>query len=230
MALFAIGDLHLSLDGDKGMDIFGGWQDYVERLRENWNSTVTDQDTVVIIGDISWAMSLEEAVKDFNFINNELKGKKIILKGNHDYWWNTASKMNNFLDRNFFNNIRILSNNAYLCEGISVCGTRGWINETNEAVDVKILNREAGRLEMSIKDGIKLGGELVAFIHYPPIFGGEQNYFILEVLEKYEIKRCYYGHIHGNGCKKAFNGIRNGCEFNLLSADYVNFTPQKVNK
>ncbi|MGN0597806.1 MAG: metallophosphoesterase [Ruminiclostridium sp.] len=231
MSLYAIGDLHLSFGTDKPMDIFKGWDNHVEKLERNWNETVSDQDTVVVVGDVSWAMKLEHAYKDFEFINNRLKGKKIFLKGNHDYWWSTAAKMNNFLEESGFDKISILSNNSYLVSGVSVCGTRGWINDTTEAADVKLLNREASRLDLSIQEGIKLGGELIAFIHYPPVFSNEKNYYILEVLQKYGIQQCFYGHIHGRaGFELARQGLIDGIEYTLISADYVDFTPKLIKK
>ncbi len=229
MSVFAIGDLHLSLGCDKPMDIFKGWDNYTERLTENWNRVVSDNDTVVIPGDISWAMTLEGAKRDFEYINNTLKGDKIILKGNHDYWWNTASKMNAFLSENSFDRIRILNNNACLVEGISVVGTRGWINDDGSECDAKVLNREAGRFRMSVAEGIKLGGELVAFIHYPPIYNGEKNEYILSVIREYGIKKCYYGHIHGPGHRYAFQGEYDGTQYRMISADYLGFMPIMIN-
>ena len=225
MSVFAIGDLHLSLGCDKPMDIFRGWDGYVDRLTENWNRVVSDTDTVVIPGDISWAMTLENTVKDFEFINNTLKGDKIILKGNHDYWWNTASKMNKFLSEQGFDRIKILNNNAYLIEGISVVGTRGWINDDGTECDAKVLNREAGRFRMSVNEGVKLGGELIAFIHYPPIYNGERNEYILSVIREFGIRKCYYGHIHGPGHRYAFQGEYEGTEYRMISADYLGFMP-----
>ncbi len=167
--LYTIGDLHLSLGCNKPMDIFSGWSNYLERLEENWNSKITDSDTVVLLGDHSWAMKLGESRSDLEFIHSRLNGRKILVKGNHDLWWSTMNKLNGFISECGFNSLSFLFNNAYLCEGISVCGTRGWIRENDEPADVKILLREAGRLEASLKEGVKLGGELVAFIHYPPI-------------------------------------------------------------
>ncbi len=229
MSVFAIGDLHLSLGCDKPMDIFKGWDGYVSRLEENWNRVVSDTDTVVIPGDISWAMSLNDTVKDFAFINNVLKGNKIILKGNHDYWWNTAAKMNKFLSEQGFDRIKILNNNAYLVEGICVVGTRGWINDDGTECDVKVLNREAGRLQMSVNEGLKLGGELIAFIHYPPIYNGEKNEYILSVIRESGIKKCYYGHIHGPGHRYAFQGEHEGTVYKMISADYLGFMPIMIN-
>ena len=230
MSLYVLGDLHLSLGTDKPMDIFRGWDNYVEKIQSNWNSLVTDEDTVVVNGDISWAMSLDHTEKDFAFINNELTGNKIFIKGNHDYWWSTKSKMDAFLESKGFDRIKILNNNAYLADGISICGTRGWINDDSEPFDAKLLNREAGRLEMSIAEGEKLGGVPVAFIHYPPIFGAEKNYYLLDVMKKHGVTDCYYGHVHGRAVKKAFEGSYDGIEFHIASCDCVGFSPVLVKK
>ena len=229
MSVFAIGDLHLSLGCDKPMDIFKGWDNYVDRLTENWNRVVSDTDTVIVPGDISWAMTLDGTKQDFEYINNTLNGDKIILKGNHDYWWNTASKMNVFLSENGFDRIKILNNNAYLVEGISVVGTRGWINDDGTECDAKVLNREAGRFRMSVSEGVKLGGELIAFIHYPPVYNGEKNEYILSVIREYGIKKCYYGHIHGPGHRYAFQGEFEGTQYKMISADYLGFMPIMIN-
>ena len=230
MSVFAIGDLHLSLGTDKPMDVFRGWENYVGRLRENWNRVVSDSDTVIIPGDVSWAMKLEDTLTDFRFINDELRGSKILLKGNHDFWWTTAGKMNAFLEANSLDRIRILSNNAYLAEDICVVGTRGWINDGTDKLDTRVLAREEGRLRMSASEGAKLGGEMVAFIHYPPLFGGERNEYILRVISEFGIKRCYYGHVHGKaGHAKAFVGEYEGTMYRMISADYVGFMPEKIN-
>lgn len=230
MSLYVLGDLHLSLGGDKPMDIFRGWDNHVERIRENWNALVCDEDTVVVNGDISWAMSLDGTQKDFEFVNSALNGKKIFIKGNHDYWWNTKAKMDAYLEKMRFDKIEILSNNAFYIDGIAVCGTRGWINDDSEPFDEKILNREAGRLELSLACGAKLGGVPTVFIHYPPIFAEEKNYYILDVMKKYGIKDCYYGHVHGRAFKKAFVGEYEGINFHITSCDCVNFTPVLVKK
>lgn len=226
--LYTIGDLHLSLGCDKPMDIFSGWSNYLERLEENWNSKITDNDTVVLLGDHSWAMKLEESRKDLEFIHSRLRGRKILVKGNHDLWWSTMNKLNGFITECGFSSLSFLFNNAFLCEGVSVCGTRGWIRENDEPADVKILLREAGRLEASLKEGVKLGGEPVAFIHYPPIYGTEENAYITEVLHKYGVKRCYYAHLHGAGIRTALNGEREGVTYKLVSADGIAFDPVKV--
>lgn len=228
MALFVMGDLHLSLSSDKSMDIFGGWENYVERIKENWNREVSPEDTVVVPGDISWAMSLKEAEADFSFIHG-LPGRKIILKGNHDYWWTTAAKMNNFLAENGFDSIFILHNNHYAYENYGICGTRGWINDDSEPADAKVLAREAQRLETSIASAESSGLEPLVFLHYPPLYGNEYNPDLLEVMYRHNIKRCWYGHIHGRkGHQNAVNGERDGIVFQLVSADYVQFCPVKI--
>ena len=228
MALFVMGDLHLSLSSDKSMDIFGGWENYVERIKENWNREVSPEDTVVVPGDISWAMSLKEAVADFRYIH-ELPGRKIILKGNHDYWWTTAAKMNNFLAENGFDSIFILHNNHYAYKNYGICGTRGWINDDSEPADAKVLAREAQRLETSIASAESAGLEPLVFLHYPPLYGNEYNPDLLEVMYRHNIKRCWYGHIHGRkGHQNAVNGERDGIVFQLVSADYVQFCPVKI--
>lgn len=227
--IYTIGDLHLSLGCDKPQDIFPGWTNYVERLRNNWNSKVTDDDTVILLGDHSWAMKLENCADDLRFIHEELRGRKILVKGNHDLWWSTTKKVNDFIEAHGFSSISFLFNNAYLAEGISICGTRGWIRENGEPADQKVLNREAGRLEASLQAGVKLGGELVAFIHYPPIYGTEENVLITEILHKYDVKRCYYAHLHGYSIKGALNGERGGVSYKLVSADGIGFDPIKIN-
>ncbi len=227
--LYTIGDLHLSLGTDKPMDIFGGWTNYLERLTENWNGKITDNDTVILLGDHSWALKLEDSLNDLDYIDKKLKGRKILIKGNHDLWWSTTNKVKNFLESNGLSTIRFLFNNAYLEEGISICGTRGWISENGEPADQKVLNREAGRLEASLREGVRLGGELVAFIHYPPVYAADENAPITELLHKYNVKRCFYAHLHGAAIKKALNGEYAGVDYRLVSADGLGFDPIKVN-
>ena len=228
--LYTIGDLHLSLGCDKPMDIFAGWTNYLERLEANWNAKITDDDTVVLLGDHSWALKLEDSVKDLEYIHSRLKGQKIFIKGNHDLWWSTMNKLNAFVEANGFHTIRFLFNNAYLAEGVSICGTRGWIRENGEAPDMKVLLREAGRLEASLKEGVRLGGELIAFIHYPPIYRAEENVYLTDVLQRYGVKRCYYAHLHGGSIKGALNGVRNGIDYRLVSADGVGFDPVLIDR
>lgn len=227
MALFTIADLHLSLGTDKPMDIFRGWDDYVERLERNWQRLIAPEDTVVIPGDLSWAMSLEETIADFTFLNR-LNGKKIILKGNHDYWWNTKTKMEDFFSKNGFNTFHILNNNHYSYENIGICGSRGWFNDSSEQADKKVLLREANRIEMSIKSALKENLRPVVFLHYPPIFGYGVNEEIMNVLMKYEIKHCFYGHIHGKGADNAIIGVKNGIDYKLISSDFLQFVPLDI--
>ena len=227
MSLFVIGDTHLSLSVDKPMDIFRGWTDYIDRLKNNWNKVVSPEDSVIIPGDISWAMNFNEAVKDFAFLNS-LNGTKYILKGNHDYWWNTMSKMNKFLLENNFDSIKIIHNNAYQVEGFAIGGSRGWFYDDTAEADKKVILREAGRLRMSLQEASKLGGELVAFLHYPPISANQECEEILSVLKEFPVKRCYFGHLHGfiapENAKLEWEGI----EFNLVSADYLSFVPRLI--
>lgn len=229
MSLFAIADTHLSLGTDKPMDIFKGWSGYVDKLRENWESTVTDSDTVVIAGDISWGMSLEGALDDFRFIDS-LPGQKIILKGNHDYWWTTMRKMETFLNQNEMNTIRFLHNNTITVGDIAVCGSRGWFFDAEESADNKVLLREAGRLRTSINLAKETGLEPVVFLHYPPITQNMVCEEIYNVLLETGIKRCYYGHLHGPSMTRSINSVRDGIEFALISCDFLAFAPKVVEK
>ena len=227
MALFAIGDLHLSLGGDKPMDIFSGWQDYVTRLEKNWRAIVRPEDTVVVAGDISWAMKLEECDADFAFLQ-ALPGKKLLLKGNHDYWWTTRKKMEEYLERKGFDSLSILFNSAAAVVPYAVCGTRGWFYDAETDADKKVLSREVGRLRASIAQAEATGLELVAFLHYPPVYGGEVCEEIMQVLCEKGIRRCYYGHIHGAAAKKAVTGMYRGVRLQLIACDYTGFTPVLV--
>lgn len=228
MSLYVIGDLHLSLGEDKPMDVFAGWNDYVSRLEEHWHSLITDMDTVVIAGDISWAMKLEDTYTDFKFID-DLPGKKLLLKGNHDYWWGTKSKMEKYLTEKGLHTISVLFNNAYVCGDYAACGTRGWFLENDSPEDIKVLNREVGRLKMSIEAAEQTGKEPVVFLHYPPYYRGVECTEIMDVLVKHKIKKCYYGHIHGkSGFRLAHEGGYKGIDFRLISGDRVSFMPVLV--
>lgn len=229
MSLFVIGDLHLCKSvPEKTMEIFSGWADYQTKIEENWLKTIKSDDTVVIAGDLSWGMSLEEAEADFRFVD-ELPGKKIILKGNHDYWWTTRNKMEAFFEKCGFKTLNILHNNHFQYENYGICGTRGWVNMPDEPADAKVLSREAQRLEVSIKSAADAGLEPVVFMHYPPIFAGSFNYDILGVLYKYKIKKCYYGHIHGSkGHSLSIKGEYDDIFFSNISGDYLQFMPEKV--
>ena len=228
MNLFTISDLHLPLGADKPMDIFGGWDNYVDRLEKNWKKLVNDDDTVVIGGDISWAISLTESKPDFEFINR-LPGQKIILKGNHDYWWGTANKINEFLTENKFDTIKILHNNCYTDGAVAICGTRGWIYDGTGERDQKVVAREAGRLETSIKQAADAGITPVVFLHYPPVYSEFICEEIIDVLKKYHIKQVYYGHIHGRGIFNTVNEY-DGIKLKLVASDAVEFTPVFVSR
>ena len=228
MSLFVIGDTHLSLSTDKPMDIFGGWKNYMQRLEENWRSVVQPQDTVIIPGDVSWGMSLEQAKEDFLFLHR-LPGKKILMKGNHDYWWTTRAKMESFLEENGLDSLSILHNNAVSVEGLSLCGSRGWMFEQGQEHDKKIINREAGRIRASLQDAQRFGEqEKVLFLHYPPVFMQDSIPEFFEVMNQYGVRRCYYGHIHSQGCRVAFQGEWCGWQRQMVSADYLRFMPKKI--
>lgn len=224
MSLFAIADLHLSLGVDKPMDVFPGWAGYVEKLEKNWRENVLPEDTVVVAGDISWGLDISEAKEDFAFLD-QLPGTKILLKGNHDLWFSTKTKVEKFFAENGFSTLKILFNNAYEYGDRAICGTRGWMNDP---IEKKVLLRECGRLRMSLEEGKKFGKEPLVFLHYPPVFGGGECYEILDVLLEYGIKQVYYGHIHGYSSGYAINGIRNGIDFRLISCDFVQFNPVKI--
>lgn len=228
MSLYAISDLHLSFGvPEKTMTVFSGWTDYHERIRKNWLGLIKPDDTVVVAGDFCWGMNLKESVPDFQFLN-ALTGKKILVKGNHDYWWTTQNKIKNFFDENNFSTLNLLHNNHFKYENYGICGTRGWINMPDEPADAKIIAREAGRLETSILSALSENLEPIVFMHYPPIFGSSFNYDILDVLYKYKIKKCFYGHIHGKGHSAALQGMYDDIYFSLISSDFLQFIPQKV--
>ena len=227
MALYAIGDLHLSLSGAKPMDIFGDrWTDHTEKLKSAFGE-LKDDDVCVLCGDLSWAMSLSEAEEDLRFVES-LPGRKIILKGNHDYWWTTASKMNAVFAKNGFKTLSILNNNSFTYGDTAVCGTRGWFfeEETGSPHDRKMILREVGRLKRSLDSA----GERkkIVFLHYPPIFQNYQCREITDVLKEYGVRLCCYGHIHGASCRAAFNGWNDGTEYRLVSADHLGFKPLKI--
>ncbi len=227
MALYAIGDLHLCLGAPKPMDIFGGaWIGYMDKLKEGL-SVVQPEDTIVLCGDLSWALNIDEAKADFAWID-EIPGRKIILKGNHDYWWSTAAKFYKFCETNNFSNQYILNNNCYEYENWAICGTRGWFYEEERSGqhDTKVFRRELIRLETSLKAaGDK---EKMVFLHYPPKYRGYECKEILELLGKYQVRRCFYGHLHGDSHKLAVEGLWDGVDYRLVAADYVNFQPVKV--
>lgn len=227
MALYAIGDLHLCLGADKPMDIFGGaWIGYMDKLKAGL-SVIKPEDTTILLGDLSWALDLQEAKADFGFID-AIPGRKIILKGNHDYWWSTASKFYKFCADNGFSNQLILNNNHYEYEGYAICGTRGWLFEEDRSGqhDEKVFQRELIRLEASLKSA----GELpkIVFLHYPPRYKGYVCPEILKLLQQYDVRRCFYGHLHGASHALAMEGIWDGIDFRLVAADKLDFKPFPV--
>ena len=232
MSIYVIGDLHLSFNNPKPMDIFGSnWENHSEKIKNDWLSKVRPEDTVLLLGDFSWAMNIKDALKDFEYINN-LPGKKILLKGNHDYWWTTVTSMKNFLKENNIQNVDFLHNNSFEIENKVFCGTRGWVlNPNEETVNAtKMIARECNRLKISIDEAIAKYGnnkEIIVCLHYPPImqanvFKNETTPF-MEVLKEYGIKRCYYGHLYGDSIKNAVEGLVDGVELKLISADGVDF-------
>ena len=242
MSLFVIADTHLSLSCEKPMDVFGArWRDYTQRLETEWRAVVKEEDTVVIAGDISWGMTVEEAKADFDFLE-ALPGQKIIMKGNHDYWWQTMAKLDTFVESNQYKTIRFLHNNAYACDDFIICGSRGWYNDDKNkpmrgADSEKIVAREVVRIGLSLDAGHKLRKELMeqdgkdrevlAFLHFPPIFKGYMCDEIIMELYKKQVERCFFGHIHGSydaPLKREYADI----EFYFIAADYLAFRPFKI--
>lgn len=221
MSIFAISDLHLSFGTDKPMNIFRGWDNHTARLEANWKRLVKPEDTVVLPGDFSWALKTEESVKDFEFLEN-LPGKKILLKGNHDLWWATVKKLREFWAENGFSSVDTVYNNCVVAEGYAIAGTRGWFYDNTGSK--KVLLREAGRLDTSLKEAEKTGLPILTFLHYPPVYGEFVCDEILDVLKAHNIKKVYYGHIHGAGFNNAVKEY-NGIEFKLISCDCIDFTP-----
>lgn len=222
MAIFALSDLHLPLGIDKPMDIFGvRWDNYVEKIEYEWKKNVKEEDFVIINGDFSWATYLSEALKDFQFIE-ALPGKKLISKGNHDYWWETITKMNAFLEKNDIKSVTFMQNNAILCDGVAVCGAKGWISPGDKAFkkeDEKFYRRELIRLEASLKVAAELSDTIIAALHYPP----DEVYS--EVMKKYNVYKCVFGHLHG---KRAEDYRCNSQNYALVSADFLKFSPIRI--
>lgn len=228
MALFAIADTHLSLGTNKSMTVFSGWDDYVQRLEENWRNLVKPEDTVVIAGDISWGMNLKQAREDFAFLHS-LPGRKLIFKGNHDYWWTTRRQMDLFFADNGLDSLTIVHNDAVTVDDrYAICGSRGWFFDAEEDADKLVLLREAGRLRTSIRAAKETGLEPIAFLHYPPIYADQICPEILDVLKEEGITRCYYGHVHSKGIRLAVQGEVEGIRFELISADAVRFCPVAI--
>lgn len=234
MSLFAIGDLHLSFDEriEKPMDIFGDqWLDHHKRLKECWENTITEDDTVLIPGDVSWGLRLDEAIADFQWIEG-LPGHKVITKGNHDLWWTSIGKMNALFD-----NITFLQNHCYMIPGTetAICGTRGWICPGTEAFDEhdqKIYDRELIRLEFSLAEAKAAGAKtIIGALHYPPTNDKMQNSGFTEMLTKYGVETCVYGHLHGKDAfKNGIKGVLNGVEYKLVSLDYLECRPELIGR
>lgn len=228
MGIYAIGDLHLSLGNpDKSMEVFGGrWLGYVDKIKRSF-SELSEDDTLVLCGDTSWGMSLEAALEDFSFLQ-QFPCRKYLVKGNHDYWWTTAAKMNRFFTENRLDTFTILHNNAFPCEGMWLCGTRGWFyeEETGTEHDSLIMSREIGRLKYSLDASGE--GEKLVFLHYPPLYNRYECTEILDELSRQGVRECCYGHLHGYGCGYAFRGEREGVHYRLVSADYLDFMPAQI--
>ncbi len=242
MSIFVLSDLHLSLDSktNKSMEVFGArWQDYITKIEKNWNAVVGEDDTVIVPGDISWATRLEDSESDLGFLNS-LNGKKLIGKGNHDFWWSTAKKMQTFFEEKGFSTISILYNNAYIVEDRIICGTRGWFPDESRQITVgevdhaKIVNREITRLRLSLDAAKKLQNEresetgealpITVFLHFPPVWGDFVMHEFLDVFHEYGITECYFGHIHSaynQSGRFEFEGIK----FTLTASDFLNFHP-----
>ena len=242
--IYAIADLHLSIGTEnKKMDIFGEvWRNHTRKIEENWRKVVTDNDTVVIAGDICWATGMENSRADLEFIHR-LPGQKIILKGNHDYWWNTVTKLGNFARDCGFDTLKFLHNDAIAVEDKIICGTRGWMLEENpqNADNHKIFEREKIRLELSLEKATQLVGagsarpqdhakapEIIAFMHYPPVTRHSENADFLDIMRSFGVRRCFYGHLHGKSHKAAIIGDVNGVNLQLVASDYVGFVPRLV--
>ena len=230
MAIYTISDLHLSLGKDKPMDIFGdNWENHEKKIKDNWIKKVTENDLVLLPGDFSWAMYIEDAIKDFDYLN-QLPGKKLLLKGNHDYWWETLAKMRSFLAENNFKNIDFIHNNSYIWEDKIIVGTRGWSEQ--EENPEKILRRENLRLDLSLKNGVEQYGadkEIIVCMHYPPFNRYEKlELNLIKTMKKYNVKTCIYGHIHGEAGKEAVQGEIDGIRYIMASSDQINFDLIKI--
>ena len=233
MSIYTISDLHLSLSINKPMDIFGfQWQNYMERLKENWQNTVKKNDTVVINGDVSWATYISDCFKDFSFLNS-LNGNKIILKGNHDYWWESLTKLKKYVEENEFSTISFLHNTSVLVEETAICGARGWVDPSFQNFskdDEKIYLRELERLKLSLESSKNFDAKnVIVFLHYPPVTKDLTiNSDYANILKSYGVKKCFYGHLHSKASKIAFEGVSDDIEYKLVSSDYMEFMPYKI--
>jgi len=239
MAIFTMSDLHLSLDTDKSMEVFGyGWNNYINRIEYNWNEVVSKEDTVIVGGDISWAMHLKDTKKDFEFLNS-LPGHKLLFKGNHDYWWESMTKMNAFSAENGFDTLTFVHNKSLICESSLISGTRGWSLPADGSFgedDRRIYQRELLRLELSLKEGDDLlraenvnPEKKICVFHYPPFSReGEPDESIVSLLNAYGVTHCIYGHLHSKGTSFAVEGDIDGINYRLVSGDYLGFMPVKI--
>lgn len=228
MRVFAISDLHLALAENKPMDVFGpGWENYMKRIQENWNRIINEDDLVLIPGDISWATYVQDSKPDFLYIES-LPGKKIISKGNHDYWWTTHSKLNKFKESVSLNSITFLHNNAFFYNDLAVAGVRGWKTPEEDeftAEDERIYKRELERFKISLKLTEGFSGTKIAMIHYPPFSSRGKPTAFVDIMKSFGINICVYGHLHGKSCNSAIEGMVDGIMYHLVSADYLKFEP-----
>lgn len=227
MALYAISDLHLASSGEKPMDIFGAkWANHDEKIKDNWNRIVKNEDTVLIAGDISWSMNIENGREDLEFIN-ALPGKKIFVRGNHDYWWNSIKKLNLM-----FENMNFIQNNFFVYEDYAICGSRGWLLKNSPKFnthDQKVYDRELIRLKLSLDEAVKCGyKKIICMIHYPPVFPSILDNEFTRIFQSYKVEKVIYGHIHGGGLSNVFEGGNQDVEYILTSCDYIDFTPIKI--
>lgn len=232
MSIYAIADLHLSFHNPKPMDIFGNnWENHTEKIKQDWENKIKEDDLVLLPGDFSWETYLEDTYDDFSFLN-QLPGKKLLLKGNHDYWWTTLASMRRFLKENHFENIDFIYNNSYEYDGYMITGTRGWNLNSD---DKKIFQREVGRLNLSLENGIQFFGKdkkIITCMHYPPItkntITSKEKWDFINTMKKFRVEKCLYGHLHADSHKEAIEGKIEGIEFTLVSADYLKFNLKKI--
>lgn len=227
MKIFAIGDLHLDNTQEKPMNIFGdNWINHEQKIIDSWTKTVSDEDLVLIPGDISWALKLEEAKKDLKTINS-LPGKKILIRGNHDYWWATKSKLNSLN----LKSLEFLVNDYYIYDKVIICGVRGWDTyDIDSDIDSKkIYNRELMRFEMSLSITKDINKYKIAMLHFPPFNIDKSPNGFVEIMKKYNIDTCIYGHLHGSeGHKLVREGCIEGINFVCASSDYLNFELKQI--
>lgn len=231
MSIYAISDLHLSFGANKPMDIFGvNWGEHTEKIKQDWNKNIKEKDTVLLPGDFSWAMYLKDTLEDFEYLS-KLPGKKLLLKGNHDYWWTTLKSMREYLRENGFSNIDFLYNNSYLCEDYIIAGTRGW-QSSDTSDDCKLLKRENLRLGISLNDGVNKYGKdkkIIVCTHYPPFNDlNKRETSLIDTMKQYNVETCIYGHLHGEAHKDALQGKIDGIDYKLVSCDYTDFKLVKI--